>query len=302
MKKLLIITNKTTLFLCSLSIAGLIFTNTFFFMLRSRILNMGDVEGLIDRFSVPVALTYILFGFFHLSAIITLILQLNFFKRDNVLRAFLFFIGITSLLMLFGDTALVNDISKEYVFGFPNEFYILYFSQAVHLLFSILMMVLLVWTGKSVKKKEKEIVLKDDSIFINAQYIGILSGISGIVLITIFSVLYPTFYNPPVWALKAGITVICFIAAVPYFLIVLYWLVLKLKEKPSEWYDEKQFKDLAKSSLFTLGTSVVFLLVIFVIQYAYKNILILSLIWFPLYFFFMLLLFSAMTLFFYKQG
>jgi len=302
MKKLLNTTNKTTLFLCSLSIAGLIFTNTFFLMLRSRIINMGNVEGLIDRFSILVALTYILFGFFHLSAILTLVLQLNFFKRDNVLRAFLFFIGIISLLMLFGDTALVNDISKEYVFGFPNEFYILYFSQAVHFLFSVLMMILLIGTGKALKRSEKKVILKDDSIFINAQYIGILSGISGLVLITIFSALYPTFYNPPVWALKAGISVICFIAFVPYFLIILYWLVFKIREKPSEWYDEKQFKDLAKSSLVTLGTSVVFLLILFVIQFSYKSVLILSLIWFPLYFFFILLLFSAMTLFFYKQG
>jgi hypothetical protein len=263
---------------------------------------MGNIEGLIARFSIPVALTYILFGFFHLSAILTLVLQLNFFKRDNVLRAFLFFIGIISLLMLFGDTALVNDISKEYVFGFPNEFYILYFIQAVHFLFSVFMMVLLVGTGKALKRSEKKVILKDDSIFINAQYIGILSGISGLVLITIFSALHPTFYNPPVWALKAGISVICFIAFVPYFLIILYWLVFKIREKPSEWYDEKQFKDLAKSSLVTLGTSVVFLLILFVIQFSYKSVLILSLIWFPLYFFFILLLFSAMTLFFYKQG
>jgi hypothetical protein len=263
---------------------------------------MGDVEKLVNTFSIPVALTYILFGFFHLSAILTLILQMNFFKRDNFLRSFLFFNGITSLLMLFWDTSLINDIVKEYVFGFPSEFYVLYLSQAVHFLFCILMVVLLLWTGKSVKKREKEIVLKDDSIFINAQYIGILSGISGLVLITIFSALYSTIYTLPLWALKAGISVICFIAVVPYFLIVLYWIILKLREKPIEWYDEKQFKDLAKSSLVTLIVSVVFLLIIFILQSAFGNILILSLIWFPLYFFFILLLFSAMTLFFNKQG
>lgn len=301
MKKLLKISNNTTLILCSFSLAGLFFTNMFFFMLRSRILAMGDVEKLVTTFSIPVSLTYILFGFFHLSAILTLLLQLHFFKRDNILRAFLFFSGITSLLMLFGDTALVHDIVNEYVFGFPSEFYVLYFTQAIHFIFTILMLVLLVWSGKSVKQSAQEIVVKDDSIFINAQYIGILSGISGLVLITVFSLLYSTVFTLPLWAIKAGIAVMCFIAVVPYSLIVLYWLVLKSREKSGEWYDEKQFKDLSKSSLITLIVSVVFLLVLYILQFLLNNVLILNMVWFPLYFFFVLLLFSALILFFNKQ-
>ncbi len=163
------------------------------------------------------------------------------------------------------------------------------------------MVVFLVWTGKSVKQRDQEIVVKDDSIFINAQYIGILSGISGLVLITVFSLLYSTVYTLPLWALKGGIAVLCFIAVVPYSLIVLYWLVLKAREKPGEWYDEKQFKDLSKSSLITLVVSIVFLLILFILQYALKNVLVLNMVWFPLYFFFVLFLFSAMTLFFNKQ-
>ena len=301
MKKLLKISNNTTLILCSLSIAGLGFTNMFFFMLRSRILAMGDVEKLVNTYSIPVSLTYILFGLFHLSAILTLILQLHFFKRDNILRAFLFFSGIISLLMLFGDTALVHDIVNEYVFGFPSEFYVLYFTQAVHFIFTILMLVLLVWRGKSVEKGAEEIVVKDDSIFINAQYIGILSGISGLVLITVFSLQYSTAGTLPLWALKAGIAGMCFIAAVPYSLIVLYWLVLKAREKPGEWYDEKQFKDLSKSGLITLVASIVLLLALFILQLSLENVLVLIMIWFPLYFFFVLFLFSALILFFNKQ-
>ncbi|MDP3011861.1 MAG: hypothetical protein Q8N27_04010, partial [Candidatus Hydromicrobium sp.] len=194
MKRLLKISNNTTLVLCSISIAGLVFTNTFFLMLRDKIINIGDVESFMGKFSIPVAVVYFIFIFFHLSAILTLILQLNFFKRDNFLRAFLFFTGITSLLMLFGDFALASDISKEYIFGLPGEFNILFFSQALHFIFYILIIVLLVLTRKSVRKEGEEIVLKDDSIFINAQYIGILSGISGLILITIFSFLYLTVY------------------------------------------------------------------------------------------------------------
>ena len=301
MKKLMKISNNTTLVLCSISIAGLIFNNTFYLMLRNIIINMGDVENFIDKFSIPVAGIYLVFGFFHLSAILTLILQLNFFKRDNFLRAFLFFTGTTSLLMLFGDFALMSDITKEYIFGLPGEFNILFFSQALHFIFYILMIILLVLTRKSVRKKDEEIVLKDDSIFINAQYIGILSGASGLVLITIFSLLYLMVYPLPLWALKAGVVVTSLIAVIPYILIVLYWLIIKLKERISEWYDEKQYQDLTKSSLVALLVSIIFLLIVFIMQYIFKNFELLNFIWFPLYFFFILLLFSATTLFFNKR-
>jgi len=301
MKQLLKISNNTTLVLCSISIAGLIFNNIFYLMLRNMIINMGDVENFMNQFSIPVTGIYLIFGFFHLSAILTLILQLNFFKRDNFLRAFLFFTSITSLLMLFGDFALMSDISKEYVFGLPGEFNILFFSQALHFVFYILMIILLVLTRKSVRKKDEEIVLKDDSIFINAQYIGILSGVSGLVLITIFSLLYLMVYPLPLWALKSGVVVTSLIAVIPYILIVFYWLIIKLKERISEWYDEKQYQDLTKSSLVVLLVSIIFLLVVFIMQYIFGNFELLNFIWFPLYFFFILLLFSATTLFFNKS-
>ncbi len=129
MKRLMKVSNNTTLVLCSFSIAGLIFTNTFYILLRNMIIDMGDVESFINRFSIPSAIVFIIFGFFHLSAIFILILELKFFKRDNFLRAFLFFTSTVSLLMLFGDFALLSDISKEYVFGLPGEFTILFFNQ-----------------------------------------------------------------------------------------------------------------------------------------------------------------------------
>lgn len=301
MKRLLKISNNTTLVLCSISIAGLIFTNTFFLMLRNMIIEMGDVENFMDKFSIPVAAVYVIFGFFHLSALLTLILQLNFFKRDNFLRAFLFFTGITSLMMLFGDFALSSDISKEYVFGLPGEFNILFFSQALHFIFYILMIVLLASTRKSVRKGGEEIVLKDDSIFINAQYIGILSGVSGLVLVTTFSLMYLTVYPLPLWAAKAGIIVTSLIVIIPYILIVFYWLIIKLKERISEWYDEKQYQDITKASLVTLIASIIIMTVIFIIQYFVSAFGFITITWFPFYIFLVLLLFSSSTLYFSKK-
>ena len=301
MRRLMKISNNTTLVLCSISIAGLIFTNTFFLILRNMIINMAAVESFMNKFSIPIAAIYVIFGFFHLSAILTLILQLNFFKRDNFLRAFLFFNSIVSLVMLFGDFALASDISKEYIFGLPGEFNLLFFSQVIHFVFYILMIVLLASIRKSGRKKGEEMILKDDSIFINTQYIGILSGISGLVLIILFSTLYLTVYPLPLWAIKGGIIAASLIAIIPYILIAFYWLIIKLKERINEWYDEKQYQDITKSSLVALLMSVVFLLAVFIIQYIFGNFELLNFIWFPIYFFFILLLFSAITLFFNKR-
>ncbi|HEY4662710.1 MAG TPA: hypothetical protein VIH07_03425 [Candidatus Humimicrobiaceae bacterium] len=302
MKRLLKISNTTTLILCLISIAGLIFTNTFFLMLRDKIVNMGNVESFMNKFSIPVALVYCIFVLFHLSAMFTLILQLNFFKRENFLRAFLFFTGTVSLLMLLGDFALASDISKEYIFGLPGEFNILFVSQALHFVFYILMIVLLILTRKSILKKSEEVVLKDDSIFINAQYIGILSGISGLILITIFSVLSLTVYPLPSWAIDAGVVVISLVAVIPYVLIVLYWLVIKLNERITEWYDEKQYQDITRASLVTLVASVIIMALIFIAQYFVSSLNFFNEIWFPFYIFLVLLLFSASTLYFNKKG
>ena len=301
MKRLMRVSNNTSLVLCSISIAGLIFTNTFYILLKDMIISMRDVDSFMNRFSIPVAVVYIIFGFFHLAAILTLVLELKFFKRDNFLRAFLFFTGIVSLLMLFGDFTLLSDISKEYVFGLPGEFNILFFSQVLHLVFYILMAVLLISSRKSAWKKSEEIVLKDDSIFINAQYIGILSGISGLALVTIFSALYLKVYDLPVWAIKAGIVISSLMAVIPYILIAFYWLIIKLRERTSEWYDEKQYQDITRSSLVAIVMSIIFLLIVFIIQYIFGNFELLNFIWFPLYFFFILLLFSSITLFFNKR-
>jgi hypothetical protein len=295
------INGMVTLILCSLSIAGLVYNNIFYLMLRSAIIDLKDVPGLIDKFSIPVMAVYVIFGLFHLSAILTIILQLNFFKRDNFLHAFLFFTGVTSFLMLFGDFALMSDITKEYVFGLPSEFNILFFSQTLHLIFYVLMIVLLALTRTSLIKKNEEIIVKDDSIFINAQYIGILSGVSGLSLIIIFSLYYLTMYPLALWALKAGIIITSIIAIIPYILIIIYWLIIKAKEKISEWYDEKQYQDLTKSSFVTLLLSIIFLLIVFIMQYIFENFKLLNFVWFPLYFFFILLLFSATTLFFNKR-
>ena len=300
MKKLMKINHITAFILGLISIAGLALTNTLFIMLRSRIIDDIDVPAFLDRISLPTAAVYMVFFIFHISALLSIILQLKFFKRDSFIRAFLFFTGIISLLMLLGDFALMSDISKEYVFGLPDEFTILFASQLLHMIFYILTVIMLLITWKYLKKEE-EAVVKDESIFINAQYIGIMSGISGLALVGFFSIVYTLVYSVPLWVIKAGIIVMAILAIIPYILIIIYWLIMKAKLRIKEWYDEKQYQDIAKATLITLPSSLLFMGVIYVLQYTIERFEILNFIWYPLFLFFTLLLFSSITLFLNKR-
>jgi len=306
MKKKLNMIEKITLVFAVISIGGFICTSVVFELLRRRVVSGIDIPAFLDKISLPAFFAYALFFIFHLLAILTVILQLKFFKMESFFRSFVFFASTMSLLMLFGDYALLSDISKEYMFGFPREFYILFLSQGLHIVFSVSLLALILRSakpgahieeGKEGKiPGEEQIVLKDEATFINSQYVGILTGVSGIIVVSVAAI------YTELWVLWKGIIVISIIMAVPYAAIVLYWLILKSREKLTEWYDEKQFQDLAKSGIIALVVSMITLAILYGFQYAFKNPDLASLIWFPLYFFLVLLLFSATTLFFNKRG
>jgi len=86
----------------------------------------------------------------------------------------------------------------------------------------------------------------DERIFTIAQYMGILSGAMGLMLVLYLS--------------KSEIIEKKLVLYVPYFILfllpyataVLYWLSLKLDQKISDWYDEKQLRDIMKASVTTL--------------------------------------------------
>jgi hypothetical protein len=298
--KFISLSENVTLILCLISLCGLIFNLVFYEILRNNIIDSQNILAISGNIEIFVTIIFIVFFIFHISAILSIILQLNFFKRESILRSFTFFVSIISLLMIFGDFALLSDISKEYLYGFmggiAGEFLVLYFSQGLHLLFIILVVILVIITKKKIyKKASSEIVLKDESIFINANYIGVLCGISGLVILVLLSIF------EPVWAIRKGIIIITLMIVLPYIIILIYWFITKAKEKIGEWYDEKQYQDITKASLSTLIVSVVLLAIIFSFQYWFPEFGLLIVIWFPLYLFMIILLFSSITLYFSKK-
>ena len=82
------------------------------------------------------------------------------------------------------------------------------------------------------------------------QVVGAICGFLGLSLTSV-NFLFPR----PLWMIKLHTTMTALFLLVPYFLIVLFWAVVKIQERAKEWYDEKQIQDIGRSSFLTLVAS-----------------------------------------------
>ncbi len=290
---------RITLALAILSLGGLIYNLIFYEKIRPLILGFEDISAILAKMQIPVAVSFMLIFIFHILAILYIFFQIMFFKRENLTRALLFFLAIISILMVLGDFALLSDMGKEHAAGLDTsgEWPVLYASQVLHLVFIMLLFVLIFMTRRKVLAQYREdIVLRDEAIFINTQYIGIFSGIFGIGVFAALSAF------TPLWALKKGIFTVSLIAVLPYLLIAAYWLIVKIREKTGQWYDEKQYLDISRASLFTMVVSIVVMTAIFAIQYFSHAFEFMTITWWPFYVFLVLLLFSGSTLYYSKRS
>ena len=302
MKKLLVLSEKITLSFSIISILALIYNFILYIRIDIKTINLGPLNMLISKTEIYAGISIILIILFHLSAILTIILKLKAVVRESIFLSFMFFISIISLLMVFGDFTLIGDIVKEYSAGLPgieSEFAVLYCSQFLHLLFYCLVIIFIILNNRVKRhthRSDAEVPLKDEAIFIDAQYIGLFTAALGLAILASLSIF------SPLWAIKKGIVTVCAVLVIPYAAIVIYWLVIKIRERVTEWYDEKQFQDVAKAGLVSFLSSIAILAIFFVIQNTLRKFLLLGVIWFPLYFFIALLIFSGSILYFSKKA
>ncbi|MCL4386193.1 MAG: hypothetical protein M1326_07760 [Cyanobacteria bacterium] len=294
------INRKITTILLVLSFIGFVSNLTFYILMHLKMAVGLEVEAFIKNIEIFAGISMVLMFFFHISSVIAIIFEIRAYQCDSLLRSFIFFLSVISTIMLFGDWALIGDITKEYkaglIEGIFSEYIILYFSQALHIIFYIFTIILLAVMGKKPQDKNAtQEVLKDEAVFINVQYIGIFTSILGLAILVSMSLF------TPLWAIKKGIITLCIVLVLPYAAIVVYWLILKIRERITEWYDEKQFEDVTKASFISFLVSIVILAVFFLIQNLVKGFDLMHVIWFPLYFFVALLVFSATILYLNKK-
>jgi hypothetical protein len=198
--------------------------------------------------------------------------------------------GVLSFILVFSDGALLHDIFKQYGFELAQPEW--------SLLFPIMGLQFVTALGFTyfhlVADREGDQavhVVRDSNIFIAVQYVGMICGLFGLALASLGFV-FSHNWSLPIHSLMTSI-----ILLLPYALAVGYWVFIKLREEERQWYDEKQLQDVGKSAFLTLVTGAAFLVILFATNYGNLDGIV-SILWLPLYLFFILFFFSLGNIYF----
>ena len=102
MKKALMVTGIISLVLGFVSFCFLINNFMVFEHIRPLTLRFEKLGVNVDRLMISVGIGFIVIFIFHLCSILNLALQLKFFRKPNIIRAFSVFAGVLSILLLVG--------------------------------------------------------------------------------------------------------------------------------------------------------------------------------------------------------
>jgi hypothetical protein len=256
--------------------------------LKARLHLPAEWGSLQQTLGGLVWIGYLVFFFFHIPALLTLIFRLQVFKKFDFLQGSGFILGVLSLFCFIGDYSLLNDIGRETrLSGQPQEEWtVLTVVLAIHALFFLLMIILVFQTFVRLKKESPaEPAAKDEVLFLTAQWMGVICGAVG--LLVNFS------FQARQIPSRQHIFLLPFylLLLLPYGLAALAWLVRQHRTKPRDWYDEKQWGDMTRAALATLILSLPGMALLMFLRKP------LGIFWFPHYIFLTLFLFSGCTLF-----
>lgn len=297
MEKKLKISGIISLLAGLVSFGFLIYNIIAFELIRFKIKNFEELGETTEILAVFLGVGLLVTFFFHVSSILTLALRFQFTKKITMLGLITLFACIISFICIIGDLAALHDIGNQYEDGLSTtmEWIYLYSALIPHVFFHVLQFILLFFTFRLLRSNEiqaSEKVMKDEIIFIVAQYIGILCSIIGLGFLSFVFLM-----QIPLHVLKYILPIYCPFFIIPYGLICLYWIIIKRKERLPEVYDEKQWRDVSKAGLTTLLVSIPCMALLYVLNFQSMNGTI-GMIWFPFYMFLILLLFSGSTLYF----
>lgn len=289
MKKIIQAQRALTILFAFLSIAFFVYDFFVFWKLNPKMVAFESLSGLEESMLTWVGIGLVLILIFFLLSLLQIA---KFIKHAAILKPFPLFLvisGILSVLFVFSDVALLSDIHKQYRHGLAQpEWSLLYPMMALQAVITLAFTVL--HLSGALVPKQVDSIARDNNIFLVVQYVGLLCGLMGLA----FSFL--GFLFPHGWTLlhtAMNMVVLLF----PYALVVLFWLVTKLREVDRQWFDEKQRQDIGRSALLTLVIDTACMVVLFFANY--QNLVgIVSLLWLPLHFFGVMFLFSLGNIFF----
>ena len=284
-----------SLLLGMLSFSWIIYDYIAFSYLRPNIESFQQLNNIEQTVAIFIWLGYLVLILFHIASFISLVFYFQTAKKTNFFTISVLILALLSFIALIGDFGLLHDIAKEGTDA-AAEWFLLYMVLAFHLLFCLSMIAQLFFSLHRLKIEDvSEIAVKDEIIFLIAQWVGIICGTVGLVFI-IMSIKMII----PIYILHYLIPFYCPFIIFPYGLVAFYWLLIKVKEKPSQWYDEKQWQDITRSALITMVLSIPIMALLYLVGYGipYNPI---TMLWFPFYLFLVLFIFSLSTLYFSKN-
>jgi hypothetical protein len=273
-----------------LSLVSFFYLIFFLFQVNTNLAEaLNIVKSPFETLDYFMGFGYLFILLFHFYALIFIFAHFSRRKEYRILSTVLLILGVLSLFSIGVEKVMIDDIAKEYSVGaHVSELAILNFAYIINTLFASLVFLYVLKTVELTDLDVKKNKSVDERIFTIAQCMGILSGIMGL-LIT-FGLIRKNVLMDKLW-----IYIPFFILyLVPYALAVFYWLSLKRKQRIKDWYDEKQLQDILKSSLVTLLLSIPGLALFLFLE---SHI---PFYFFLYYLFFVLLIFSMSTLYFYR--
>jgi len=231
---------------------------------------------------------------FHLLSLLQMAIYIKHSEVIKAIPLILFIIGMISMLLVFSDVALLNDINKQFLHGMTQpEWSLVYPIMGFQFVITLIITVLHI--SGFFKPEQYDKVARDSNIYLIVQYVGVICGLMGLASSSL------GFVFPRAWSLTIHTTMGGIILLFPYVLSVAYWMLTKFKEKNREWWDEKQLQDIGKSALLTLLIDTGFLLMLFILNYNHLDGVV-SILWLPLYLFATIFVFSVGNLYFSRKG
>src|SRR4030042_3680225 len=248
MKTRIKINNTILLISCILSFFWLIYIMLKVNADLSDALNIDKSIFGIQDYMIGLGHLFVLI--FNIYAIIILFSHIRHYKELRILKTIALISVIVSLFSIGVEKVMVDEIARQYRSVMSiSEISILNFAYIINMAFSVLMFYFIMRTFPILKADIPEKKTVDEKIFTIAQYMGILSGFMGLILVFDLA-------GKGIAGERIAFYIPFFILfLVPYILAVLYWLSLKISRKINDWYDEKQLQDVMKASLTTLVLS-----------------------------------------------
>ncbi len=285
---------------------GIALTLVAFSWLLYNFLAVSIIKPLTDNF-LPLDSVYyygvfvwvglLYFFFYHISSITILLVQIRRYKEDYVFRLITIILGAISLMLLLGDAGSLSDIGKESQMGWETNLECTIF-HSLHIIHGTYMIMVLFMTIKAYKKlldeKKDGEIGHDEIVFTVAQFLGILCGFMGL-----FSVFINLALHRSVEFIKAVVLWNLLFILAPYGILVLFWIIIKLTERPFQWYDEKQWHDVGRATVTTLLISLPIVMTLYLANFTDMSIS-LALVSLPAMLYLSLLVFSVSILYYNK--